>query len=75
MEAKNLATPHDLPTVEWSRVDTRLREGLSQAPGTGGPNRHTSRLRFVRLNGWTRDLASTIVLAWTGSNSGKSRRL
>ncbi len=50
MDAKNLATLYDLPTMEWSRVETRLDEGLNQAPGTGGPNRHTSWLATVNPN-------------------------
>ena len=29
------------PVIEWSRVQQRLDQGISQAPGTGGPSRHT----------------------------------
>lgn len=47
MDVKNLATLYDLPTIEWSRIDNRLAEGLTQAPETGGPNRHTSWLATV----------------------------
>lgn len=41
MRAKNLAELYDLPDVEWRSVTDRLEAGLTQAPGTGGPNRHT----------------------------------
>jgi hypothetical protein len=29
------------PVIEWRRVRQRLDEGMTQAPGTGGPGRHT----------------------------------
>jgi hypothetical protein len=41
METKNLADLYDLPPVDWSAVTTRLDAGFTQAPDTGGPNRHT----------------------------------
>jgi hypothetical protein len=41
VEANNLADLYGLPPVEWGAVTSRLREGLTQAPGTGGPDRHT----------------------------------
>ena len=40
-EAKNLADLYDLPLVDWSAVTARLDQGVTQAPGTGGPDRHT----------------------------------
>jgi hypothetical protein len=40
MDAKNLATLYDLPTLDWAPISARLDQGLTQAPGTGGPNRH-----------------------------------
>lgn len=39
------------PPIEWSRVRERLDQGLTQAPGTGGPDRHTSWLATVRPDG------------------------
>ena len=38
LEAKNLADLYDLPLVDWSAVTARLDRGLTQAPGTGGPD-------------------------------------
>ena len=51
MKAKNLADIYDLPLVEWERIDARLNEGLAQAPGTGGPNRHTCWLATLNSDG------------------------
>jgi len=47
MEAKNLADLYDLPLVDWGLIESRLRDGLSQAPGTGGPDRHTCWLATI----------------------------
>ena len=33
---------YEAPTIEWARVRAALDEQLTQAPGTGGPGRHTS---------------------------------
>jgi len=41
MEATNLAGLYNLPPLDWSAIETRLGAGLSQVPGTGGPDRHT----------------------------------
>ena len=41
MEAKNLADLYGTPLMEWAQIVARLEEGVSQAPGTGGPDRHT----------------------------------
>jgi len=41
MEAKNLADRYGLPRLDWDAIEARLTEGVSQAPGTGGPDRHT----------------------------------
>ena len=35
MEATNLADLYGSPLLDWSRIEARLRSGLSQAPGTG----------------------------------------
>ena len=51
MEAKNLADLYDLPLIDWGRVEARLEEGLTQAPGTGGPDRHTCWLATVDPDG------------------------
>ncbi len=51
MEAKNLADLYDLPLVDWGLIESRLRNGLSQAPGTGGPDRHTCWLATINPDG------------------------
>jgi hypothetical protein len=49
--ATNLADLYDLPLVDWSAVTARLREGLPQAPGDGGPDRHTCWLVTLNVDG------------------------
>ena len=39
MNAKNLADLYHLPLVEWSAVEAQLNAGMTQAPGSGGPDR------------------------------------
>lgn len=39
------------PLIPWSRVRERLEQGLTQSPGSGGPDRHTSWLATVRPDG------------------------
>ena len=51
VEAKNLAELYDLPLVEWAAVTRRLDEGFTQAPGTGGPDRHTCWLATINADG------------------------
>lgn len=51
MEAKNLADLYGSPLLDWSPVESRLSRGLSQAPGTGGPNRHTCWLATINADG------------------------
>jgi hypothetical protein len=51
VEAKNLADLYDLPLVDYSMVTARLDEGLTQAPGTGGPDRHTAWLATINDDG------------------------
>jgi pyridoxine/pyridoxamine 5'-phosphate oxidase len=51
METRNLAELYDLPPVDWSVVTDRLDEGFTQAPGTGGPDRHTCWLATVDADG------------------------
>ena len=50
MEPRNLADLYDLPLVDWARIDARLGRGVTQAPGTGGPNRHTSWLTTINAD-------------------------
>jgi hypothetical protein len=47
MRATNLADLYDLPVLDWARIEARLNEGLRQAPGAGGPDRHTCWLATI----------------------------
>ena len=51
MEATNLADLYDAPLLDWARITTRLDRGVSQAPETGGPNRHTCWLATINPGG------------------------
>ena len=39
------------PPVAWEAVEQQLRTNVPQAPGTGGPSRHTAWLTTTRANG------------------------
>jgi Pyridoxamine 5'-phosphate oxidase len=39
------------PPIAWGRVQQALEEQLTQAPGTGGPGRHTSWLTTIAPDG------------------------
>ena len=47
MDATNLADLYGTPLLDWSAIRARLDRGLSQAPGSGGPNRHTCWLATI----------------------------
>ena len=51
MDAKNLAELYDLPLLDWQDVAARLDAGVTQAPDTGGPNRHTCWLATIDSDG------------------------
>src|SRR3954463_11969839 len=51
MDTKNLADLYDSPLLDWDRVQSRLEEGVTQAPDTGGPNRHTCWLATINPDG------------------------
>lgn len=51
METRNLADLYDLPPVDWATVTQRLEEGVEQAPGGGGPDRHTCWLATINPDG------------------------
>jgi hypothetical protein len=51
METTNLAELYELPPIEWATVESRLARGVTQAPGTGGPDRHTSWLATINRDG------------------------
>src|SRR3954469_14182301 len=51
METRNLADLYDLAPLEWPVIAARLDDGLAQAPGDGGPNRHTCWLATINPDG------------------------
>jgi hypothetical protein len=51
MQARNLADIYGAPLVEWATIEDRLGRGFRQAPGTGGPNRHTCWLATINPDG------------------------
>jgi hypothetical protein len=51
METTNLADLYDLPPLDWSQIQARLDEGIPQAPGSGGPDRHTCWLTTINPDG------------------------
>ena len=51
MEPKNLADLYDSPLMDWAEIEARLAQGVTQAPGTGGPNRHTCWLATINDDG------------------------
>jgi hypothetical protein len=81
MDAKNLAERYDLPTLTWEPVAARLDAGFTQAPGTGGPDRHTCWLATIDADG--KPHLSGIGAEWhdgtwrfsTGLTSRKGRNL
>ena len=64
------------PLISWTRVRDRLAQGLTQAPGTGGPDRHTAWLATVNPDG--RPHVMPLGLLWVDGafyfNSGASTR-
>jgi pyridoxine/pyridoxamine 5'-phosphate oxidase len=81
MEAKNLADLYDLPLVEWQLIESRLGSGITQAPGTGGPDRHSFWLATINPDGTPH--VTGIGADWhdgtfwfsTGATSRKGRNL
>ncbi len=51
MDARNLGELYGLPLMEWRTIEDRLDRGVTQAPGAGGPNRHTCWLATVNPDG------------------------
>jgi len=51
MEAINLADLYQLPLLDWASIENKLRAGVDQAPGSGGPNRHTCWLSTINADG------------------------
>ena len=51
VQTTNLSGHYDLPPVSWDTVRARLEAGVEQAPGSGGPNRHTCWLTTLNDDG------------------------
>jgi hypothetical protein len=51
MDATNLADLYGTPLLDWEAIVARLDLGLSQAPGDGGPDRHTCWLATLNRDG------------------------
>jgi hypothetical protein len=51
MEATNLDNIYGSPPLDWTRIEALLGEGVTQAPETGGPNRHTFWLATLNPDG------------------------
>ena len=51
VESKNLADLYGLPPVDWAAVTAPLDRGVTQAPETGGPDRHTTWLTTINADG------------------------
>ena len=50
-EAERNLDGYGAPPISWRSVRERLEQGLSQGPGSGGPDRHTCWLATVRPDG------------------------
>jgi hypothetical protein len=81
METKNLADLYDLPPIDWAAISDRLDRPFPQAPGTGGPNRHTCWLATINADGTPH--VNGVGALWvdgafwfeTGEHSRKGRNL
>ena len=77
MRTRNLADLYDLPQLEWASVASRLDRGFTQAPDTGGPNRHTCWLTTLDAGRRRRTPPASAPSGWTapgGSRPGADTR-
>ena len=51
MQTKNLAELYELEPLDWAPVAERLEQGITMAPGTGGPDRHSVWLATINADG------------------------
>lgn len=58
---------YDSPIIDWERVRQRLDDGITQAPDTGGPNRHTAWLATTNPNG--RPHVVALGMVWDGGKA------
>ena len=64
METTNLgAAQYDTPDLDWDAIVARLEAGFEQAPGGGGPDRHTCWLATIDADG--RPHVTGIGALWT----------
>ena len=49
--ARNLADLYHLPLMDWAAIEARLDQGVTLAPDTGGPNRHSCWLATINPDG------------------------
>ncbi len=81
MRTRNLAELYDLPALEWSSISERLGRDITQAPGSGGPDRHTCWLTTLDADGAPHTTgvgAQWLEDTWwfeTGRDSRKGRNL
>jgi hypothetical protein len=81
MDATNLADLYELPPMDWAAVAARLDQGLTMAPGTGGPNRHSCWLTTLNADGSPHTTGMGVLWAdgafWfeTGAQSRKGRNV
>jgi hypothetical protein len=81
VETKNLADLYDLPPVDWTAVTGPLDRGVTQVPGTGGPDRFTTWLTTINADGSAHVTALGALWVdgtfWfvTGERSRKGRNL
>jgi hypothetical protein len=81
MHATNLADLYGTPLLDWAGVEERLAQGITQAPDTGGPNRHTCWLATINRDGSPH--VNGIGALWadgtfwfeTGERTGKGRNI
>jgi hypothetical protein len=81
MKARNLADLYGTPLLDWAKIESRLEEGVSQAPETGGPHRHTCWLATINRDGGPH--VTGVGAIWvdgafwfeTGESSRKGRNL
>ena len=64
METKNLAELYDLDPVAWDTITERLGREITQAPGTGGPDRHTCWLATIDADGRPLQMRSEFLHAF-----------
>jgi PPOX class probable F420-dependent enzyme len=81
MDATPLDHIYGTPPIDWARIAARLEQGITQAPGTGGPNRHTCWLATINDDGSPHVTGIGALWAddtfWfeTGANTRKGRNL